>query len=105
LDFAICGNELKGRHSGGQAAILHAGPVGTGSDRASYGNMGQRGEIMQRKPLTIKPGTQLPIIDSRPYRYGMRQAIHLHLVNLFERDKVVGTVSNAVEAVACPATF
>ena len=63
--------------------------------------MRQRGEIVERESLLIEIRTQLPVAHSRFNRDLPRCAIELDdLLQLAEREEMVGAVSNPVEAVA-----
>ncbi len=75
--------------------------MGGGRAGAGNGNVGQRGQIVERKALVVEIRTQLSIgdagFDGDPAP--LRIEGH-HLVQTGQRDQPVGAVGDAVEAVA-----
>src|SRR5258706_4602343 len=76
--------------------------MGCGAAGTRYRNMGQRGEVMQRKTLAVKIWGEPAIGDARLDGDSARYRIQRNpLVDRLQRQKMMRAVGDGVEAVAC----
>src|SRR6185369_6870224 len=84
-----------------QIAVCVTRSVGCGAARASYGDMWQRGKIVQCKSLAVEIRAQLSIRGSGFDGHGACLEIKRnHFVHCFKREKVMATVGDLVEAMS-----
>ena len=93
-------DDLEGRNRRREVTVVHTGAVRAGRAGAGDGDVRQRGQIVEREAVLIERRAQLAIAHSRLDRHRPRRAIERHdRFHLAQREKLVGAVRNAVEAV------
>ena len=92
-------HDLECRDRRREVPVVHPRAVRAGRAGACDGDVRQRGQIVEREAVPIERRAQLAVAHSRLDRHRPRRAIESDdLLHLAKREKLVGAVSNPVEA-------